>query len=186
MTTTSDAAAEARGLPREPTVRWILVLMAVLTVVWLGVVVWQVMVLPERVPTHFGSGGEADGWSSKTGALAFSILLPLLVVFPMPLMSLMALKWPTSINAPNRDWWTATGPRLRRFERLLREDLWLIAALTLALMTVVDVGIVFAAQSANGNLSSGLILVPLAVYFAGLGVVMARMFGSRYAEQEVA
>lgn len=186
MTTTSTIAAEARGLPREPTARWILVLMAVLTVVWLGILSWQVAVLPDRVPTHFGAGGEANGWSSKGGALAFSVLLPLLVVFPMPLMALLALHWPMSINAPNREWWTATAPRLRRFERLLREDLWLIAALTLALFLVIDVGVVLAAQSMHENLSPVFFVPTLVLFLAGIGVVMARMFGSRYAEQDVA
>lgn len=185
MTTTRDTAAEARGMPREPTARWILVLMAVLTVVWLGILAWQVAVLPDRVPTHFGSGGEADGWSSKGGALAFTVLLPVLVVFPMPLMSLLALRWPQSINVPNRDWWTATAPRLRRFERLLREDLWLFAALTLALFLAIDVGIVVAARSADGNLSQAFLWGALVLFLIGIGAVMARMFGRRYAEQDV-
>lgn len=186
MTTTSDIAAEARGLPREPTARWILVLMAVLTVVWLGILAWQVAVLPDRVATHFGFGGEANGWSSKAGALAFSVLLPLLVVFPMPLMALLALRWPSSINAPNREWWTATAPRLRRFERLLREDLWLIGALTLALFLVIDVGVALAAQSTDNTLSLWFLLPTLVLFLAGLGVVMARMLGTRYAEQDIA
>lgn len=185
MTTTSDIAAEARGLPREPTARWILVLMAVLTVAWLGLLAWQMAVLPEEVATHFGSGGEADGWSSKGEALAFSIVLPLLVVFPMPLMALLALRWPSSINAPNREWWSASAPRLRRFERLLREDLWLIAALTFALFLTIDAGTVLAAQSTDGNLSTGFFVGTLVLFLAGLGVVMARMFGSRYAEQDM-
>lgn len=185
MTTTRDTAAEARGLPREPTSPWILVLMAVLTVAWLGILAWQVAVLPERVPMHFGAGGEADGWSSKGGALVFSVLMPLLVVFPMPLLSLLAVHWPMSINVPNRDWWTATALRLRRFERLLREDLWLFAALTLALLLAVDVGIVVAANSADGNLPSAFFAVSLVLFLIGIGVVIARMFGSRYAEQDV-
>src|SRR5699024_5801889 len=123
VTTTRDIAAEARGLPREPTAPWILVLMAVLTAAWLGILAWQVAVLPDRVPTHFGARGEADGWSSKAGALAFSVLLPVLVVFPMPLLSPLAVRGPESSKSPNRDGWSATAPGLRRFERLVREAL---------------------------------------------------------------
>src|SRR5699024_632470 len=185
VTTTRDIAAEARGLPREPTAPWILVLMAVLTAAWLRILAWQVAVLPDRVPTHFGARGEADGWSSKAGALAFSVLLPVLVVFPMPLLSQLAVRWPASINAPNRDWWAATAPRLRRFERLVREDLWLFAALTFALFLASDVGIVVAADSTDGNLSQALLWGSLALFLLGIGAVMARMFGSRYAEQEI-
>ena len=184
MTTTPGSPAEdARGLPREPTARWILVLIAGLTIIWLAVLAWQVAVLPDRVATHFGAGGEPDGWSSKGGAVAFSALMPLVVVYPMPLMSLLALRWPQSINVPNRDWWVATGPRLRRFERLLREDLWLIAAATLFVFIAIDVGITETAVSGDGDLPMVYMAVPLVLMLAAIGAVIARMMGSRYAEQ---
>lgn len=182
MTTTSPAE-DARGLPREPTARWILVLMAGLTVLWLGVLAWQVAVLPERVATHFDGSGQADGWSSKTGALVFSTMMPLAVVFPMPLLSLLAIRWPQSINAPNRDWWIASGARLRRFERLLREDLWLITAAALVMIIAIQVGITETALSGADSMPMAYIWVPLAVLFVGIGAVIVRMLGSRYAEQ---
>lgn len=183
MTTTKSPAEEARGLPREPTAPWILVLMAGLTVIWLGVLAWQVAVLPEQVPTHFDSSGQADDWSSKAGALAFSVLLPLGVVFPMPLLATLAIWWPQAINAPNRDWWAATGSRLRRFERLMREDLWLISAATLVLLVAVQVGITETAISGADGMPMVYLWGPMAVLFVGIGAVMVRMMGGRYAEQ---
>lgn len=184
MTTTRSPADDARELPREPTARWITVLITGLVAVWLGVLAWQATVLPERVPTHFGSGGEPDGWSSKSGALAFSVLGPLLFALPLPLMSLMVLRWPSSINVPNKQWWTASGARLRRFERLLREDLWLITALTLALLVAGQVGIVMAARSGTDQMPGWALPGALVVFIVGLGAVLARMFvGGRYAEQ---
>lgn len=183
MTTTSSPAEDARRLPPEPTARWILVLMAGLTVVWLAVLAWQVAVLPDRVPTHFDGSGRADGWSSKAGALAFSVVGPLAVVFPMPLMAKLAVRWPQSINAPNRDWWMKSGPRLRRFERLLREDLWLIAAATLLVLVLIQVGITETALSGTGALPMAYIWVPIALLLVGMGVIVARMLGKRYAEQ---
>ncbi|WP_010540839.1 DUF1648 domain-containing protein [Dietzia alimentaria] len=183
MTTTSSSAEDARGLPREPTARWILVLIAGLTVVWLGALAWQVAVLPELVATHFDSSGEPDGWSSRASALAISVLGPLAVAFPMPLMSLLVIRWPQSINAPNREWWTATGPRLRRFERLLREDLWLISAATLLLLVMVQVGITETAISDSGAMPMVYVWAPIAVVLVGVGAVMIRMLGSRYGEQ---
>lgn len=182
---TRDVAAEARGLPREPTAPWILRLVAVATVVWLAILAWQVMVLPERVPTHFGSGGEADGWSSKTGALAFSALLPLATAYPLPLLSKLVLYAPEWINSPNREWWTATAPRLRRFERLQREDMWLIAVLVLALLSAMQVAIVLASQSPGGAIGPEFLFGPLVVFLVLVLAVMVRMFGSRYAEQDV-
>lgn len=183
MTTTGSAADDARDLPREPTGRWILVLVAGLSIVWLGVLVWQVAVLPERVPTHFGSGGQPDGWSSKGGALAFSLLGPVLFAFPLPLLSGIAVRWPSAINGPNKRWWIASAPRLRRYERLLREDLWLIAAVMLVMFIGIQVGITEAAQTADGRLPGAWLAGPLIVVFVGTGVVLARMYGSRYEAQ---
>lgn len=183
MTTTSSPADDARSLPPEPTARWLLLLMAGLTVLWLAVLAWQVAVLPDRVPTHFDGSGQADDWSSRAGALAFSVLGPLVVVFPMPLMAKLAVRWPQSINAPNRDWWMKSGARLRRFERLIREDLWLIAAGTMLLLVLVQVGITESAVSGADALPVAYLWIPLAVLFVVIVWVMVRMMGTRYAEQ---
>lgn len=183
MTTTRSPADDARDLPREPTAPWILVLVAGLVVVWLGVLAWQVDVLPERVPTHFDSAGRADGWSSRTGALASSLLLPLLIALPLPLFSRLVLLWPAGISAPNRDWWTATAPRLRRFERLLREDLWLIAASVMVALIGVQVAITDAAVAGTDTLPSASSRGPLIVGAVGIGVVLVRVLGGRYVKR---
>lgn len=184
MTTTNSVADEARGLPKEPTSPWILILVVATVVVWLAALVWQVVVLPERVPIHFGSGGEPDGWSSKAGALAFSSLLPLTVFALIPLTSLLVLRAPEFINGPNKEWWTATAPRLRRFERLVREDLWLIVVVTLALLVAMQVGIVIAVEAPGQRLPEGLLFGGMALFGVGLVAVLLRMYvGGRYAEQ---
>ncbi|GAA1717001.1 DUF1648 domain-containing protein [Dietzia cercidiphylli] len=184
MTTTNSVADEARGLPKEPTSPWILILVVATVVVWLAVLAWQVVVLPERVPIHFGSGGEPDGWSSKAGALAFSSLLPLTVFVLIPLTSLLVLRAPEFINGPNKEWWTATAPRLRRFERLVREDLWLIVVVTLALLVAMQVGIVIAVDAPGQRIPEEFLFGGMAVFGVGLVAVMVRMYaGNRYAEQ---
>lgn len=157
--------------------------MAGLTILWLAVLAWQVAVLPERVPTHFDASGQADEWSSRAGALASSVLGPLVLVFPLPLMARLAVRWPQSINAKNRDWWMASGQRLRRFERLLREDLWLISAAMLIMLMLVQAGITESALSGAGALPMAYIWVPITVLLVGIGVAVARMLGKRYAEQ---
>lgn len=186
MTTTSSPTDDARDLPREPTAPWIRALAVAAVAVWLAVVLWQVVVLPDRVPTHFDGSGQADGWSSKNGTLAFSVLIPLVFVIPLPMLARMVLHWPQSINAPNRDWWITSGPRLRRFERLLREDLWLITVLALALLGAIQVGIVVVAQAGSESLPMWVTFGSLGVFSVGLISVLARMYaGGRYAEQDV-
>lgn len=185
MTTTRTPGEEARDLPREPTPPWILVLVAGLVVVWLGVLAWQFAVLPDQVPTRFGADGEPVAWSSRTWTLLFSLLLPLLTALPLPLLSLLALHKPEALSVPNRDWWTATAPRIRRFERLLREDLWLIAALMIVLFTAIQVVITEASATPGGALPGYVLVVPTAVFLVILGALMWRMFRGRYAEQDV-
>lgn len=181
--TTRDIADEARGLPREPTARWILVLVALVGAAWLAVLAWQVRVLPETVPTHFGAGGEPDGWSSRNGALAFSVVLPVVVAFPLPLLSLLVLHRPEWINAPHREWWTATAVRLRRFERLLREDLWLMAALMLGLLAAIQAHITLASLAADGRGPDWLFAAAMISFLVLNGAILARVFSGRYSEQ---
>lgn len=180
MTSPTDSARE---LPREPTTPWILGLNALLVAAWLGVLVWQVAVLPEQVPTRFDVGGEPTQWSSKAWTLGSLLLLPLVAALPLPLLSLLALRRPEMLSVPNRDWWTATGPRIRRFERLLREDLWLITALMMMLFVSIQVVITQASATPGQSLPGWVMAVPTVVFLALLGALMARMFGGRYAEQ---
>lgn len=181
--TTYRVADEARGLPREPTSAWIDFLVAGAAVLWVGVLVWAVVALPERVPTQFEFGGPPTSWSSKEGTLAVMVGTTAVLALPAALVSWALFRSPASISAPNRQWWTATPARFRRFERLMREDLLLLAAVGLLLMAVAQAGIIVAAHSASGGMPPWLlpaILVPL----AGMVFVIVRMTGAggRYAE----
>jgi len=64
--------------------------------------------LPERVASHFGPGGVANGWMTRGGYLAIvalgAALLPLLAVV---LISALPRAFPRLANIPNRDYWFA-------------------------------------------------------------------------------
>lgn len=81
--------------------------------------------------------------------------------------------------------WILALPRLRRFERLQREDLWLIAMALVALLSALQVSVVVASRSADGSVGQAFLFGPLAVSLAVTVAVVARMFVSRYAEQDV-
>ena len=53
------------------------------------------------------------------------------------LVTSLVLRWPQGINAPNKEYWLQTPQRLRHFERLVREDLMLIGALTTLLFAAI-------------------------------------------------
>lgn len=181
---TNQVADEALNLPREPVAPWIRVLAIVVALLWLGVLAWQIVVLPERVPVQFEVGGPPTSWSSRLGALVFPVLMVAAVTLPAAFVPALVFRAPGSISAPNRQWWTATPARLRRFERLLREDLLLLGVAGTVLIVVVQVQITLAARSPDGQAPPEMWLA-MVVALAGLLVPFARMIGAggRYDRQ---
>lgn len=175
---------EARGLPREPTARWIIWCVACSAALWLGVFVWQVIALPAVFAIRFDFSGEPTSWWNKWSAQGMSVLLAAVIVVPAMLTSRLVLRAPHLISAPNSHWWLATPRRMRRFERLLREDLLLLAAVCLLLLAIGEAGITIAATSQAGGMPT-LILVAMLVPLAGLIAVVVRMLdgGGRYDSQ---
>ncbi|WP_156482543.1 DUF1648 domain-containing protein [Dietzia cinnamea] len=101
--TSSSITDEARRLPREPTSRWISGLATVAAAIWLGVFIWQIGVLPPRVPTQFEFSGPPTNWTSKASALITFALTAAVITLTALLSSLVTLRSPRAINAPNRD-----------------------------------------------------------------------------------
>ncbi|HEV8255583.1 MAG TPA: DUF1648 domain-containing protein [Casimicrobiaceae bacterium] len=68
--------------------------------------------LPERVASHFGPGGHANGWMTREAylivVLAAATLLPLVIV---ALVAALPRAFPRGINLPNRDYWLAPERR---------------------------------------------------------------------------
>lgn len=174
-------AAEAKLLQREPAGGWRRLVLAAAVVGWLLSLVWLNLTLPERVPTHWSGGGVPDGWSSRTSAVGFALLLPLATVVPMLWISRLVLVWPDGINAPHKEWWLERPRRLIRFERLLREDLMVIVALTLGLFVAISLIIGYAAHQPGGVVPAWWFPVLVVAYLAVLTAVTVRIYtGSRY------
>lgn len=180
-----DVAREARDLPREPASWGPRLAIAVATLAWLTTLVWLVATLPERVPTHWSGSTVPDDWSSRGTALAMSVLLPLVLAYPMVWLSRLALVWPDGINVPHKQWWLERPRRLVRFERLVREDLVLLVAATVGLLTAVDVQIGIAAHRPGGETPGWSVPVLLGTYLLLVGLVVGRMVvGRRYRPRE--
>jgi uncharacterized membrane protein len=123
--------------------------------------------LPDRVATHFGPDGRADGWASRpdyaTYLLSSSVLLSIMCAGPLYL----ARKLPDSlINIPERDYWLAPGRRADAYSRLFALGLW-IAAATTGLFVALHLLTVRANRARPPRLATaeafGLVLVFLAV-----------------------
>ncbi|REF29300.1 DUF1648 domain-containing protein [Calidifontibacter indicus] len=141
--------------------------------------IWLALTAPDRVPTHW-SGETPDGWSSKPAALAICGLLLPGVALGISQLSRLATAWPESINVPHKQWWLAEPRRLVRFERLLREDMLLIAASLLGLSALMNVTIGIAAHRPDGAMPTAVFAAAMVLVLGSVLAVVTRMLLGRY------
>ena len=99
-----------------------------------AVVVVSALVLPERVPVHFGPGGRADAYDDRTVALAVDALVGLGVTgLVAGLAAWVARLPPERVNVPNAAFWRAPE-NTAELRRRLRADLHAFGAATLLLL----------------------------------------------------
>ena len=122
------AFIEAQDLPRERTSWWVIVLVAAVTAAWVWSVYWQMEMLPDQVLWRDGNNRVSEEWKSTVSAVRSSAFFTLVFAYPYPLVSLLVLPYLRMFAVPNAVWWSASGPRLRRMERLVREDLWILSS----------------------------------------------------------
>lgn len=103
---------------------WLLLLMLVIAASAFTVGTYEQ--LPERVATHFGAGGRANGWMPRDDyllfMLAFAAGLPLVVFVVVGCAPRLA---PSLINIPNRGYWLADARRDATLAALLDSGAWL-------------------------------------------------------------
>jgi len=123
--------------------------------------------LPVRVASHFGVGGAADGWMSRSGYLAFTAAFPLVIGLVLAAVSAMVGTLPARyINIPRKDFWLIPERRALTV-RIIRNRLaWL-----LSLMTLFFAGLHVLTVEANRSVPAqlpmgGLLLVVMAFLMA--------------------
>lgn len=90
--------------------------------------------LPERVASHFGARGVADGWQTPSSFLTFNLLLIGLMALTFGAMPLLIRRLPaTLINVPHRDYWLAPERR-EETRRRLGDGLFWLGALTMVFL----------------------------------------------------
>jgi uncharacterized membrane protein len=117
-----------------------------------GAVVWAAIVLPDRVPVHWGSGGAADRVVSRDRAVAELVVigaaLALLLGGAAALVTRLPMSW---INVPHKEYWSRPENR-PELHRRLATDLWVIATATLLLLVVIVVQVVLVADDPDPRL----------------------------------
>jgi len=118
--------------PREPSTLPYR-LMALEAVALILVCLYYYSRLPQKLATHFGAGGAANGWMDKGGFLVFYLGLCAFMVAIFLLMPRFVALFPDSmINLPNKEYWLAPERRALTMGMMGENMAWL-GVLVLAL-----------------------------------------------------
>lgn len=117
-----DGGVAPAGVPPPPrTARGAALAFAVSHVAFAALLWASAARLPARVATHFGIGGAANGWMSRTGYLLFLGALPLGLAGILWFTAGLARRLPPRfVNLPRRDYWLAPARRDEAVVRLRR------------------------------------------------------------------
>lgn len=134
--------------------------------------------LPERVGSHFGPSGTADGWMSKGAFFGFHIgvvAFILLVFFGMG--SLLKHTPDDLVNLPNKDYWLAPQRRTATF-RVIQDEMFRFGTATMLLFAAVMQSILQANAADRDSIGTYplLLLVAYLVYTGFWLVGLQRRF----------
>ncbi|MGC2940610.1 MULTISPECIES: DUF1648 domain-containing protein [unclassified Brevibacterium] len=150
-----------------------LVFAIVSILVFFGCCVWFWVQAPGNMATHFDSGGQPDGWTSKADLLW--IFVPTGIGLPV-LMSIRALyeKLPISlINAPFKEYWLERDEKAFLFGCLM-ELLRTVAGLTALLFA--SILVIIMGQARSATIPEWMTLVPTAVFLIAAGLAVWRLY----------
>lgn len=157
-------------------------LLAGVTVAMVGVLLWQWVTLPDRVPGHMGFGGTVDRWGSKTEHLVVMSLATLLVVGIFAGSPYLMRMLPSGMfNMPHPQYWL-TPERRPVLERLLADDLGAMGAATVTLLVLATFEVGYAATNGLGFTFDWLAFVAYLGFVVVWSIRMAR--GARYRPPE--
>lgn len=89
---------------------------------------------PERVATHFGPSGQADGWMSRGPAAAFQTVLQVLFPWFFVAIGQWVGKLPNAmINVPHKEYWLAPERRQESLRWMAGMLTWVAVATSLFL-----------------------------------------------------
>lgn len=114
-------------------------------------IAWAAARLPERVASHFGGSGTANGWMSRDGYIAFEIGISALLLLGLPMLSTLANGSGAGVNIPHKDYWFQPENRAE-LRRLLTGDMLFLAGTTGVMLTWLTVSVVRANEQPDPTL----------------------------------
>jgi uncharacterized membrane protein len=124
--------------------------------------------LPERVATHFGNNGLANGWMSRSAEQIFlgglGLGLPLFFVILSLLIGLIPVQF---VNLPNREYWLSPERRKQTCDYISRQMIWM-SCLTVFFLAGIHYLTILANRATPPHLPTGLFLALTGGFFFGV------------------
>jgi uncharacterized membrane protein len=133
--------------------------------------------MPEEMATHFGGHGAPNGWMSRTGFVAFEVVvLGFIATVMIGAAFLTRALASRLINVPNRDYWFSPGRRQASSARLLEHMLWLLCGVVGFFIAINHLVFTANRMDRGPRLSETGFIWLLCGALAGLAVWIARLF----------
>ena len=131
--------------------------------------------MPERVASHFGADGVANGWTSRDGYVWFMVGIATLVSLTI-LAAFGSVRYLPSahVNIPRRDYWLAPERRAETARTLMRSGLLMVGLNSLFFLAI-HLLVVAANQSQAPKLSSA-VWALLVAFLAATGVLLFKLY----------
>jgi len=128
-----------------------------------GAVLWAWSTFPDRVPVHWGGGGDVDRVVSRDRAVVELVVIGGALTLVLGGAAALVRRLPLGgINVPHKEFWSRPENR-PELDRRLAADLWLVATATLLLLAVIVVEVGLVADDPDPRLGP-LFWVALVVY----------------------
>ena len=134
--------------------------------------------LPERVASHFGPNGQADGWTTRSGLLTMLVVTQVLTAaFLLAAAKYARFLSPSMVNVPNKEYWLHESRREETFD-YMEALMTLITAATALFLTFVFHCVFLANVDGSAKLSIwfGVALVVYLVFTMGTVIQMMLRF----------
>jgi hypothetical protein len=156
--------------PKLPVLVWAACLATcILSILWLDAT------LPERVVSHFGSGGRADGWTTRSSHTVSFVLLALgLSSFVSGIVYSVRFFSSAALNVPNAQYWRSPEHFRSACEFLFVHSFWL-GALSSVWWALFNYLVVRANRLVPPALDSRLVALLTLAYFAAIVLWGARL-----------
>ncbi|MFM8581358.1 MAG: DUF1648 domain-containing protein [Planctomycetaceae bacterium] len=140
----------------------------------LGLTVWAVVQQglywphwPERVATHFGPSGRADGWMNRGSAVLFQTVLQTLFPWLLVAIGQWVGKLPNAvINMPHKEYWLAPERRVESLQWMAGMLSWVAVLMSIFLSCLGH--LTYRANITGENLALGPFLVVLLLFLASV------------------